>query len=298
MNIVSIGEALIDFMPTGALAFQGYPGGSPLNVAIAAARLGADVGFLSQLSRDRFGEVLHEHLRANRVDTSLLRFSEAPTTLAFVQERDGEPEFEFLANASADSLFDPQPRPELPPSVDRVMFGSVALLQEPASTAIVETVERFRGGLVLFDPNVRPALIPDRNAYLKNLGRWIATSDVVKVSQQDLAWLGLEADAAAGVWLGGRPRAVVVTQGPDGATAYLRGGEVVRVAGVAVDVVDTVGAGDTFSGALLVGLGRHAHVPEGADDWRSALSLAVKAAAINCQRAGMNPPWSYELDGD
>lgn len=300
-KLVCVGEALIDFKGTGELAFQGHPGGSPYNVAIAAARLGTPTSFLSQISTDFFGERLLSHLRQSKVDASLLARSPRPTTLAFVEERGGDAEFQFFAERAADVLFDPRPRPRLPQPVRWLQFGSISLLQEPAATAITEIVAGFEGS-VFFDPNVRPALISDRAAYLERLDQWASLSDVIKISVQDLSWLGYSAGEAAGRWLSAGARALVVTDGPRGARVHHAGGREASVPGVSVTVADTVGAGDSFSGALLsrfclagLGYSKGSSEPD-AGAWHEALAFAVRAAAITCSRDGADPPWAHEID--
>jgi fructokinase len=298
MRVVCIGEALIDFKAVGELAFQGFLGGSPFNVAIAAARLGASVSFLSQLSTDRFGVRLHRHLEENGVDVGMLPRSPAPTTLAFVDEHDGEPAFQFLANGSADRLFDPRPRPRLPEDTGLVQFGSISLLLEPAASSIVDIVRAHQHVVTLFDPNVRPALIPDRRDYLRRLREWLELSRVVKVSSQDLRWLDERPEGTlVGGWFDLGVEVVLVTDGARGARAYLANGVRASVPGTPVRVVDTVGAGDTFNGAVLAFLAAdHAgRLPEDEDSWSRLLRLAGHAAALNCTREGADPPRAREL---
>lgn len=297
MRIVTMGDALIDFKATGPLAFQGYVGGSPLNVAVAAARLGAAAGLATQLSTDQFGDAIRRHLRENGVDQSLLLASEAPSSLAFVGEVEGEAVFDFIATGAADARYDPRPRQRFPESAELLMFGSISLLREPAATAITDTVRQHRERLtVLFDPNVRPALIPERAAYEARLRReWLPLSHLVKVSAQDLRWLypGEPEAEVARRWLEHGPEAVIVTAGGAGVSFFGRGGRF-RVAAPEVEVVDTVGAGDTFSGALLARLLERGR-PEDEAGWRDALAFAAAAAALNCTRAGTNPPRRGEL---
>ncbi|MEX2540784.1 MAG: carbohydrate kinase [Trueperaceae bacterium] len=299
MKAVCIGEALIDFKAVGDLLFQGYLGGSPFNVAIAAARLGARVSFLSQLSEDAFGLRLRRHLETNGIDTGLLCYSSAPTTLAFVEELGGEESFQFLANGSADTLFDPRPRPRLPEDTGLIHFGSISLLAEPAAGSIVDIVRQHRHAITVFDPNVRPALISDRKRYLETLPLWLELSRVVKLSSQDLRWLDdRPVEAVTSEWFELGVEAVLVTHGSDGARAYLANGVRASAPGVKVDVVDTVGAGDTFSGALLARLASRdrTSLPEDDQEWSEMLRFAVAAAAVNCSRAGTDPPMRDEVE--
>jgi fructokinase len=298
MRVVCIGEALIDFKGTGDLAFQGYLGGSPFNVAVACSRLGARVSFLSQLSTDRFGRLLQRYLEENSVDVSLLAHSTAPTTLAFVDEVDGEPSFEFLANGSADTLLDPRPRPRLPEDTGLVQFGSISLLSEPAGSSIIDIVRAHQHAVTVFDPNVRPALIPDRDEYLERLDGWLELSRVVKASRQDLRWLSDRPDErlVAG-WFERGVRVALITDGSRGARAYLANGIRASAPAPAVDVADTVGAGDTFMGAVLACLASDydAALPEDEQSWNRILRIAGQAAALNCARPGADPPTAAEL---
>ena len=297
MNIVCLGDALIDFKEVGPLTFKGFVGGSPLNVAVAGSRLGERVGFASQVSSDQFGRAIRAYLNENGVDTSFLLESDAPSTLAFVGEVAGEAVFDFIANRSADVLYDPQPRQTFPASVKMVQFGSISLLQEPAATTLTDTVAKHSQATVVFDPNVRPALIPDRDAFEARLRRdWLPVSDLVKVSSQDLRWLypGAPYEEVARAWLREGPGAVIITDGGAGVTLHRRASEPLHVPAPRVTVVDTVGAGDTFTGALMVALLEEPKRSDAA--WRDALAFAAAAAAVNCTRAGADPPTRGELE--
>ncbi len=301
MRIVCCGEALIDFKATGLLAFQGYVGGSPLNVAVAASRLGVPVGFISQLSSDMFGDAIRRAMTENGIAMSLVLQSDAPSTLAFVSELDGEAHFSFIANGAADTLYDPQPRPQLPASVRLLEFGSISLLFEPTASAIIDIVAAHQDRCtVIFDPNVRPALIHSRSGYLEQLTRWLSLSHLVKVSAQDLTWLypGQEPLQAAAQWLAHGPQAVVVTQGGRGVSLLRANQPTLTVSAPRVEVKDTVGAGDSFTGALMAALLERDIVdPDAISEasWVAILAFAAAAAAINCTRAGAQPPYRDEL---
>lgn len=302
-KIICMGDALIDFKETGPLAFQGFVGGSPLNVAVAAARLGEAVGFASQVSKDQFGQAIRAHLQANGVNTEFLLSSDAASTLAFVGEVDGEAVFDFIAERTADVLYDPQPRQTFPATVKMVQFGSISLLQEPAATTLTDTAAaHYERALIVFDPNVRPALIAYKASYEERLKRqWLPSSHLVKVSSQDLHWLYPEkkySDVAAD-WLEHGPEAIIVTSGGDGVTLYRPGKASLNVAAPTVEVVDTVGAGDTFTGALMAALlerGSAQLSSVNEETWREVLGYAAAAAALNCTRAGANPPTYQELE--
>lgn len=270
-------------------------------MAVAAARLGAEVGFASQVSNDLFGTYIRQVMRDNGIDGAFVLESGAPSTLAFVEETEGEAHFSFVANGAADTRYDPRPRPAFPAEVAFVQFGSISLLAEPAASAITEivTAHRERCTIVL-DPNVRPALIDSRERYLEKLRRWLALAHVVKVSVQDLAWLypETEALAAARSWLELGPAAVIVTRGEKGASLLRSGKADLEAPAPRVSVVDTVGAGDTFTGALMVALlERNGREVASTSDalWDEALRYAAAAAALNCTRSGAQPPRRDEL---
>ncbi|WCM92465.1 carbohydrate kinase [Acidovorax sp. NCPPB 2350] len=306
MRIAFIGESLIDFTATGGLAFQGHPGGAPGNCAVAAARLGQPTGYVSQLSRDLFGERLFAHLRDNGVDMRFVLRSDAPSALAFVERgAGGANRYAFYLQGTADTLWSPAELPVLPEACRFVQFGSIALLNGPAATRIVDLVAAQRGRrVVVFDPNVRPSLIPDLPAWRARCQGWMALADLVKLSDEDAAAIspGLAPEEAAARYLALGPRAVVLTRGAEGAVLCRPGQPPLAVRPPAVPVVDTIGAGDTFGAALAVVL-LEAGVAQAedlaalpGDAWRSALRFAATAAALNCAREGADPPLRAALD--
>ncbi len=232
--------------------------------------------------------------------------SDAPTTVAFVEERAGNAHFQFMARGAADALFDPQPRPQLPAATHFLHFGSISLLQEPAATAITETVRTHRDRCVIvFDPNCRPALTADRAGYRARLyAEWFPLAHIVKISDQDLAWLepGIaHADVAADILARG-PDNLIVTRGEHGAKLFRRGHAPLHVDAVRAKVVDTVGAGDTFTAGLICRLLEFAvdsPLALGQLDsaqWKHVLAFAAGVAALNCTRAGCDPPMRAEMD--
>jgi fructokinase len=299
VKIAILGEALIDFKSTGSLAFQGFIGGSSLNVATATSRLGQATTFLSQISTDLFGAKLKEHMQENQIDTTFVITSSAPSTLAFVEERGGQAHFTFLGNGAADTRYNPQPRPALPLSIQFVQFGSISLLTDPTSSSIAEIVEQHRERVtVVFDPNCRPALTPDLAGYKKKLENWLNLAHLVKVSDQDLGWLEPDKtlEEVAKDWLARGPKAVIITRGEHGSVLFRAGKANLEIETPKVDVIDTVGAGDTFTAGLMVGLLEHGHqasidLEHHSDEtWLSVMRFAAASAAINCTRAGANPP--------
>ncbi len=304
MKVALAGEALIDFTSVGDLRFQGYCGGSPLNTAIAVARLGQQCGYITQLSTDLFGERLRRHLEDNGVDTRFVLSHPAPTSLAFV-DRDGEANrYQFLLQGTADSLYAPTPLPVLPAETAILLFGSVSLLVEPEATSVTSLAMNHRDRVTLiFDPNVRPSLILSPAAYRERCRSWIRASHIVKMSDDDLAYLSGAADVAATIdeWLEDGPVALIVTSGSDGARVFRRGEAPVHVPSFQVPIADTIGAGDTFSAATIVALlERGSATPQAVGslstpEWTDVLRFAAAAAALNCTRPGADPPTRREL---
>ncbi|MFJ7901394.1 carbohydrate kinase [Streptomyces sp. NPDC096198] len=299
--IVVAGEALIDLVPqdAGALApLRPALGGGPYNTAVALGRLGSPTAFCSRLSSDSFGGALLDGLRAAGVDVSAVQRGPEPTTLAVATVDDqGSAAYSFHVEGTADRLFT---APDvLPPGVRAVSFGTCSLVLEPGATAYEELMRRAaaQGVFTALDPNIRAGLIPDPDAYRARFKSWLPSVTLLKLSAEDAGWLG----GTPREWLASGPGAVVVTHGGDGLTAFTRDGAEHSVAGVPVDVVDTIGAGDTVNAALLHGLAaRDALSPAGlealdADGWRELLHFAARAAAITCSRAGAEPPYAAEL---
>lgn len=268
-------------------------GGGPYNTAVALGRLGAPAIFCSRISTDRFGDALLAGVHAAGVDTSLVVRGPEPTTLAVAAlAADGSAGYSFYAEGTADRLFELPP--PLPAGVRAVAFGTCSLVLEPGASAYEALLRResSRGLLTLLDPNVRPGLIPDPDAYRRRFASWLPQVSVLKLSEEDARWLG-------GVPQG--PLAVVITRGAAGLTVRTRDGVEVSVPAAPVDVVDTIGAGDTVNAALLHGLTAHgALAPEalatlGADGWREVLGFAARAAAVTCSRTGAEPPYAWEV---
>ncbi|RDI96365.1 carbohydrate kinase [Meiothermus sp. QL-1] len=304
--LIVAGEALIDLTPTAhpeGTAYIPRPGGSPYNVALGASRLGTPVAFLGRVSQDAFGQLLKRHLAASGVRLDYLKEGPELTTLALVTPSEGGEFFSFYCENTADRLLRPQDLPpDLPPNA-ALHLGSYSLVLEPSASTLEQLMAReARQRLISLDPNVRPFLIPDKQAYLERLARWLKQVDLVKVSQADLAWLypGQAPEDLAQAWLEQGPALVVVTQGREGAFAVGRWGTL-RTQAPLVQVVDTVGAGDAFMAGVLSWLwaqgiwsrGGLAALDAGAVG--ELLRFAARVAALTCTRAGANPPWREEL---
>ncbi|MFF4352004.1 carbohydrate kinase [Streptomyces sp. NPDC001530] len=299
--IVVAGEALIDLVPQGAGALVGLLprlGGGPYNTAVALGRLGSPTAFCSRISYDAFGEALLSGLGDAGVDVSSVQRGTEPTTLAVASiGTDGSAAYSFYVEGTADRLFSTPD--QLPDDTRAVSFGTCSLVLEPGASAYEELMRTAaaRGVFTALDPNIRAGLIPDADAYRARFKSWLPSVSLLKLSEEDAVWLG----GTPREWLASGPAAVVITQGGDGLTAFTRDGSVHCVPGEPVDVVDTIGAGDTVNAALLHGLAaRDALSPEamaalGADGWTALLRFAARAAAITCSRAGAEPPYASEL---
>ncbi|MGH3893384.1 MAG: carbohydrate kinase family protein, partial [Rhodococcus qingshengii] len=288
-------EGLVDLVPVGE-NFSPKLGGGPFNVAIALGRLGSDVGFVSRLSTDAFGDRMIDSLAASNVDTTGVERGPEPTTLAVVNlAADGGARYSFYLEGTADRQF---ALPKLP-SARAFSFGTLSLVLEPGASAYEALLHEAhaRGRLTMVDPNIRPAVISDPDAYRRRFRSWLPAIDILKVSDDDAKWLG-SVDGAE--WLHEGVGAVLLTRGGDGLRLITEELDV-SVPAPAVDVADTIGAGDTVHGALLAYLDRHdaldAAVVRGFSeaDWSAALTFAARAAAVTVSRPGADPPWSREL---
>ncbi|WP_026924318.1 carbohydrate kinase family protein [Glycomyces arizonensis] len=302
-----VGEALIDLVvaesdPTRPVA---HPGGSPMNVAVTLGRLESPVAFLGRLSGDAFGELLRGHLRASGVDLRWTVDAAEPTSLAVVSVTPpGEASYAFHLHRTADWQWSAA---ELPasPGFDAVHAGSLGLALGPGGAVVAEWLEELSGSTTIsLDPNVRPEHLGERGRYRARLERWLSFADLVKVSDKDLEWIwpGRDPAESARSWIAQGRRLVVVTRGGDGSQVFGSGYEF-TVAAHRAELVDTVGAGDSFSGALLHWLDRAGRLAPGrlarlrAAEAREAVEFASAVAAATCSRAGANPPRRGELTG-
>lgn len=305
--ILCAGEALIDMLPrttaAGEAAFAPYPGGAVFNTAIALGRLGVKTGFFSGLSSDLFGTMLGSALEASGVDAGLASRSDRPTTLAFVTLQDGHARYAFYDENTAGRMITEADLPELPGDLEAAFFGGISLVVEPCAATYEALMTRASGQAVtMLDPNIRQSFITDEAGYRARMARMIAMADVVKVSDEDLAWLSGSHDMAAGAEsvLAMGPALLCVTRGAEGVDGYTARG-VTRVPAAKVEVVDTVGAGDTFNAGFLAGLKEAGALTKervrtlDEASLAAALGMGARAAAVTVSRAGANPPTRAEL---
>jgi fructokinase len=308
IEILVAGEALIDLVErscSGQTAFFPSPGGSPMNVAIGLARLGVPTGFLARLSRDAFGELLLHHLEENGVAMDYILRGGGSSTLAFAVERRGEePEYAFYAEAAADRQIAPSDLPTgLPKTLRTIHVGSYALAVEPIGSTLTALIDRETDRLISLDPNVRPSLIGEPEAYRRRLEGWIARSDVVKMSRSDAAWVwpGADPEALACGWIEAGRALVVLTGGSEPVVGRTVSGRA-EIDVPSVDIVDTVGAGDAFTAGLLCRLRENGLLGGAALNRMSeaqlhdALSFAAAVAATTCARRGADPPTRDQFD--
>ncbi|GAA1488976.1 carbohydrate kinase family protein [Brachybacterium sacelli] len=294
------GEALTDIVVDADGARREHPGGSPLNVAVALSRLGHAAHLLTRIGRDDRGEAIRAHLAESGVALTPGSSVDAPTSTAQATlDPTGAATYTF------DLVWDPDPS-GLPEQVDAVHTSSLAAVMVPGAATVVDVLRRTRDrATISYDPNARPTLMGDPAAVRERVEANIALSDVVKASDEDVAWLYGTDDVEDVVasWLAHGPALTVMTRGGEGAVAFARSGRV-QVSPVTVKAVDTVGAGDTFSAGVLdalaakglLGADRReqlAAIPS--DDLATVLRRAASLAAITVSRAGANPPWSHEL---
>lgn len=309
-SVVAVaGEAITDMVPAGSDGlFRAAPGGSPFNVAVGLARLEVPVRMLARLSGDVLGRRLRAHLATNGVDLSHAIDAAEPSSLAIVVlAPDGSAEYDFRVVGTADWQWtDAELEPALT-GVAALHVGSLGLTTPPGGAVLRRLAARARDtATVTFDPNVRRLLMGSPAEVVAIVEEMLAVADVVKASDEDVEWLapGQPLAEVASDWASRGPSLVVITRGGEGALAAGRFGVVER-AGAVVDVIDTVGAGDSFMSALIAGLHgrdllgahrREALVSLAADEVRGLLDEAVTASAITCSRLGADPPTAHELE--
>lgn len=322
--IICCGEALIDMTREHVRGLEGafvpLPGGSPYNTAVAIGRLGAPVKFLGRISTDYFGELLIKKLKKSRVGEEFIIRSTQNSTIAFVEQAKGkEPQYIFYTEGTANCSLQPEDLPfKLPAETKCILFGSISMTMEPIASAIESLIlrEGTRKGtdqmdgapVISFDPNIRPFMIKNRDAYMERFEKWISASTIAKISSEDFAFIYPKVDPekalkkvlAMGPWL------AICTLGAKGAMAMLRrnDGNLTKVSVPAVNlaVTDTIGAGDTFHGAFLAWLeikgkmSRSALANLSENELYEALLFANKAASLVCSKQGAEPPTRKEVE--
>lgn len=296
-DILVIGEALVDMIDQGDhRTFVAHPGGSPLNVAIAASRLGLDVALAARFSADFIGQQLRAHALAYRLDLSRSVPATEHSSLAIVSVNGaGDAMYDFRLEGTADWQWTPAELASIraaPPPL--VHVGSIASWQAPGAAVLLSAVREL-GSVVSYDPNIRPQLLSDLGAARDQVEQWVRVATLAKASAEDIGWLypGWPVEDVAARWRSLGARIVVVTLGPDG--AYAAADTAVRVPAPPTSIVDTVGAGDAFTAALCAQL-----ATRGVDgvlaELPAALAFAAGTAALACERPGPSFPSRAEVE--
>ena len=299
MSIWVCGEVLIDLIPGADGVRVPHVGGGPANTAKALARLGLDAHFIDGISTDKYGVAARKELLDDEVKLDLALTSEKPTCLATVTlDANGGASYEFLIDGTATFDFSLEWLPDPSRYKPQVLhIGTLVTVIEPGADVLYDwAIHVAEFAPIVYDPNIRPSVMGDRDKYQASVEKWAAISSVIKVSDDDMAWLypGVEYAEVAQRWVSDGAALVVVTRGSQGLIGFTADG-VVEVPGVKIEVADTVGAGDTV-GAIIV----EAMVEKGilnltGDVLKSTLHRAAVAAGITCSRKGAQPPYKHEL---
>ena len=303
--ILISGEALVDLIPDPEKdgRYDAVLGGSPYNVALGLARLGAPAAFISRLSADANGESLAASLAAEGIDLSFVARDPRPTTLAFVMRGTAETGSRYAFYLDGTCYDGEWPFPaQWPAKARHLHVGSFAAVERHGAKVAEAMRQAAPVASVSFDPNIRPFVTPDRAQVLARVEAEVALASIVKASEEDLSWLypdrGVEDTLRAWAALG--PRFCIATLGGEGALAYL-GAERLEIAPRRVAVVDTVGAGDSFMSSLLFAMDRDGALGAGAgkptrEKLAAWTDFAARASALTCARKGSNPPTLAEVE--
>ena len=292
------GEVVSDLIPDGTER-KAVVGGGPANTAKALSKLGISTQFIDGISTDKYGQMALSELEKDGVLLDFVKFSDKPTCLAIVSlNLKGGATYEFVIDDTATFDFSHSWLPDaLNKKPSLLHIGTLVTAIEPAASVLFEWAKKVAVvAPIVFDPNIRPAVMSDRNAYVKQVERWVSISNAVKVSDDDIYWLypGEDLDKVTKRWLGMGPELIVVTFGDKGLAGY-RDNSKISVDAKKVVVADTVGAGDTV-GAILV----EAIIEDGLDKLTNErltlmLDRAARAAAITVSRSGALPPGRDEI---
>jgi fructokinase len=306
--VTVIGEAVIDLVPGSEPgSYFAVPGGSPYNVAVGLARLGGRVALMARLSGTAFGKMLRDHARTEGIDLAAAPLAAEPATLAVVGlDAAAQASYDFYVAGTADWQWTARETSLAPASSAVLHFGSIASWTPPGDARILDLARaaRYRGDvLVSYDPNVRPGLLGDREHGVAAVEGAIRLAHLVKASAEDTGWLypDLPPDDVAKRWLGLGASVVVITRSGSGASGYTASGLAVDRPARDVIVVDTVGAGDSFTAGLIASLIRRGLHSPGvlarfpADELAGALDDAILVASLNVQRRGNDPPTLADL---
>jgi len=298
MAIWVCGEALIDKITVGGEVRE-IPGGGPANTAHALARLELASEFIGGLSSDANGQMMREQFTAAGVGLQFTPTHELPTCTAHVTiAPDGGASYQFIIDGTATFAYDEKNLPTIEKEkVYAIYFGTLAAIVEPGASVLFEWIKKAAGKVpIIFDPNIRPTVMGDREKYQAAVARFLQIADVVKASSDDIGWLypDMHEFEVAKSWLDHGVKLVVITRGENGLVG-ITNEHFIEVPGIEVDVVDTVGAGDTVGAILAEGIVTHGFERALTVELSHILHRAVVASAITCSRQGAQPPYKKEL---
>jgi fructokinase len=306
--LLSCGDALVDFLPVksvdGRDAAVPVAGGSCLNVAVGIARLGAAAGFVGGISTDLFGRMIADHALASQVDLRYAVRSEHQTTLAFVRSVAGEPQYAFYDEATASRNWVYRRGSIAFEDVEAIHLGSTTLVNDEGAAQALAMIDDAGASVTIsFDPNCRPALVRHKARYVDQMDAFAAAADIVRMSDVDFEFLygGNDYAGRAKSLIEAGASLVVITRGIDGAQAWHGKAGMVEVRAPTIDLVDTIGAGDSFQAALLFALraleriSAEALIEMNPDELGRALSFASICAAFTCGRPGADPPRATDV---
>ena len=290
---------LIDLIPGTDGVRVAHVGGGPANTAKALARLGHDVQFIDGISTDEYGVAARKELLDDEVKLDLVLTSDKPTCLAIVSlDANGGASYEFKIDGTATFDFDLKWLPDPSRYKPQVLhIGTlVTVIQLGADVLYDWAMQVAEFAPIVFDPNIRPSVMGDRDLYEAAVEKWAALSSVIKVSDDDMAWLypGQKYEDVAQRWINDGAALVVVTRGSQGIIGITADGSV-EVDGAKITVVDTVGAGDTVGAIIVEAMIEKGILALTGDVLKATLHRAAVAAGITCSRKGAQPPYKHEL---
>ena len=307
--IICCGESLIDMISVANAGnesvYAGLTGGAIFNTSIALGRLDVPVGLISGVSTDLFGEKIKKDLTESNVNIKLLIRNEKPTTLAFVDVKNGQANYTFYDENSAGNSIHYSDFPNIPKIANTLCFGGISLCTEPAASAYEKLfIQEIKNKVLFLDPNIRSTFISDEISYRKRLNKMISSSDILKVSDEDLDWIvtsGSSINEKIEKLHNLGAKLIIVTKGAEGVAAYVKNKKVINLPAQKVNVIDTVGAGDTFNAGFLAKLSNLKLLSKSniknlsSKQISMALEYGIKAASITVSRKGANPPLLSEI---
>ena len=290
---------LIDLIPGADGVRVPHVGGGPANTAKALARLGHDVQFIDGISIDEYGVAARKELLDDEVKLDLALKSDKPTCLAIVSlDANGGASYEFKIDGTATFDFDLKWLPDPSRYKPQVLhIGTLVTVIQPGADVLYDwAMQVAEFAPIVFDPNIRPSVMGDRDLYEAAVEKWAALSSVIKVSDDDMAWLypGQKYEDVAKRWISDGAALVVVTRGSQGIIGFTADGSV-EVDGAKITVADTVGAGDTVGAIIVEAMVEKGILALSGDILKATLHRAAVAAGITCSRKGAQPPYKHEL---